>query len=91
LYRVVHCEQQHYCHIICISSLCNSTLLPSPLRLLLLLLPPGAEPGAIEWNYTKFLVDRQGQAIARYKPAFTDFEADVSICHGLSGVDILSA
>jgi glutathione peroxidase-family protein len=53
-------------------------LSPLLLLLLLLLLPPGAEPGAIEWNYTKFLVDRQGQAIARYKPAFTDFEADVS-------------
>jgi hypothetical protein len=38
----------------------------------------GAEPGALEWNYVKFLVNREGQAIARYKPAFTDFEADVS-------------
>lgn len=38
----------------------------------------GTEPGALEWNYVKFLVNRDGQAIARYKPAFTDFEADVS-------------
>lgn len=40
---------------------------------------PGAEPGALEWNYVKFLVDREGQAVARYKPAFTDFEADVRL------------
>jgi glutathione peroxidase-family protein len=46
--------------------------------LLSLLRHTGAEPGALEWNYVKFLVDREGQAIARYKPAFTDFEADVS-------------
>lgn len=38
----------------------------------------GTEPGALEWNYVKFLVNRQGRAIARYKPAFADFEADVS-------------
>lgn len=38
----------------------------------------GAEKGALEWNYVKFLVSRDGQAVSRYKPAFTDFEADVS-------------
>lgn len=32
----------------------------------------------MSWNYEKFLINRSGQAIARYKPAFTDFEADVS-------------
>lgn len=37
----------------------------------------GEEVGAITWNYTKFLVDRKGQAIRRYKPTFVDFEADV--------------
>ena len=25
-------------------------------------------PGDIEWNFQKFLVDRQGQVIARYRP-----------------------
>jgi glutathione peroxidase len=41
---------------------------------------PGGGPGAIEWNYVKFLVDREGQAVKRYKPAFDplEFESDVS-------------
>lgn len=40
----------------------------------------GLEPGAIEWNYTKFLITRKGQAVQRYKPGFDplDFEGDVS-------------
>ncbi|MGH7254165.1 MAG: glutathione peroxidase [Nitrospirales bacterium] len=25
-------------------------------------------PGEVEWNFQKFLVDRQGQVVARYKP-----------------------
>lgn len=42
--------------------------------------PPG-EPGRIEWNYTKFLVDRDGVARKRFKPSFDplDFEADVRL------------
>ncbi|WIA14813.1 hypothetical protein OEZ85_003295 [Tetradesmus obliquus] len=43
---------------------------------------PGAGgPGAIEWNYVKFLVNREGQAVARYKPGFDplEFEADVRL------------
>lgn len=40
---------------------------------------PGEE-GKIEWNYTKFLVNRQGVPVKRFKPAFdpADFESDVS-------------
>lgn len=42
---------------------------------------PGGGPGAIEWNYVKFLVNREGQAVKRYKPAFDplDFESDVRL------------
>jgi glutathione peroxidase len=29
----------------------------------------GAFPGDIEWNFEKFLVDRQGQVVKRYPPA----------------------
>ena len=37
--------------------------------------------GDIEWNYTKFLVDRNGQAVKRFKPSFdpADFEKDVQL------------
>ena len=28
---------------------------------------PFGEAGAIEWNYTKFLVDRNGRTVKRYK------------------------
>lgn len=42
---------------------------------------PGGGPGAIEWNYTKFLINREGQAVQRYKPGFDplNFEGDVSV------------
>lgn len=42
---------------------------------------PGAEPGAITWNYTKFLIGRDGQPLARYKPGFDplEFEGDVQL------------
>lgn len=42
---------------------------------------PFGEPGAIEWNYTKFLVDRNGRPVKRYKPAFdpAEFEDDVRL------------
>lgn len=37
------------------------------------------QPGEIEWNYVKFLVDRHGNPIRRYKPAFDplNFEKDI--------------
>lgn len=37
--------------------------------------------GDIEWNYTKFLIDREGKAIRRYRSAFDplDFEGDVDL------------
>ena len=40
---------------------------------------PFGDAGAIEWNYTKFLVDRQGRPVKRYKPGFDplEFEDDV--------------
>ncbi|GBF97775.1 glutathione peroxidase [Raphidocelis subcapitata] len=42
---------------------------------------PGMPPGEITWNYTKFLVGRDGAPLARYKPGFDplDFEADVRL------------
>lgn len=35
--------------------------------------------GAIEWNYTKFLINRQGKPVRRYSPSFDPlgFEGDV--------------
>lgn len=37
--------------------------------------------GDIEWNYAKFLVDRNGQPVKRYKPSFDplDMENDVRL------------
>ena len=37
------------------------------------------EVGEIEWNYTKFLIDRQGKVVRRYGPAVDPlaFEGDV--------------
>lgn len=44
-------------------------------------LPLPGEPGRIEWNYTKFLVDKDGVARRRYGPSFdpADFEADIRL------------
>ncbi len=28
------------------------------------------EPGSIKWNFTKFLVDRNGKVIARFSPTY---------------------
>lgn len=41
----------------------------------------GNTPGALEWNYVKFLVDRNGHAVKRFKPTFDpiDFEGDVRL------------
>jgi len=38
------------------------------------------EPGDIKWNFTKFLVDREGNVVKRFNPtsAPEDFEADVA-------------
>lgn len=30
---------------------------------------PGVLGGAIKWNFTKFLIDREGRVVARYAPA----------------------
>ncbi len=32
--------------------------------------------GTIEWNYTKFLIGRDGQPVKRYKPGFDPLEAE---------------
>lgn len=47
--------------------------------------------GAIEWNYTKFLVDARGVPVKRFKPAFDprDFEGDVRLL--LAGKEVLPA
>src|SRR5271154_6312149 len=37
-----------------------------------------ATGGEIEWNFTKFLVDRNGKVIARFEPAITPESADVT-------------
>jgi len=37
--------------------------------------------GELEWNYVKFLVNREGKAVKRYKPSFDplDFEKDLQL------------
>jgi glutathione peroxidase len=37
-----------------------------------------ATGGEIKWNFTKFLVDRNGKVIARFEPAITPESADVT-------------
>jgi glutathione peroxidase len=37
-----------------------------------------ATAGEIKWNFTKFLVDRNGKVIARFEPAITPESADVT-------------
>jgi glutathione peroxidase len=37
-----------------------------------------ATSGEIKWNFTKFLVDRNGKVIARFEPAVTPESADVT-------------
>lgn len=43
--------------------------------------PPPGEPGAITWNYTQFLVGRDGVACKRWRPGFDplEFEGDVRL------------
>ncbi len=42
-------------------------------------LKPFAKPGDIKWNFGKFLIDRNGNVIARYSPAYKpeQLEADI--------------
>ncbi|MBR1496504.1 MAG: glutathione peroxidase [Oscillospiraceae bacterium] len=37
------------------------------------------KPGDIKWNFTKFLVDREGKVVKRYSPTYepADIEADI--------------
>ena len=37
------------------------------------------KPGDIAWNFTKFLVDKEGNAVKRYDPTFnpSDIEKDL--------------
>ena len=37
------------------------------------------KPGDIKWNFTKFLVDRNGNVVKRYDPTFKpeDMDADI--------------
>ena len=42
---------------------------------------PASEPDEVDWNYEKFLVDRGGQPVRRYRSEQDpmDFEADVAL------------
>lgn len=44
----------------------------------------GAKPGDIKWNFGKFLIDREGNIVARYSPAYplAKLEADIEDCLG---------
>ena len=37
------------------------------------------EPGDIEWNFTKFLIDRNGNIVKRFHPTTTPAAIDVEI------------
>jgi glutathione peroxidase len=43
------------------------------------LMKPFAKPGDIRWNFGKFLIDRNGQAVGRYSPAFTPDKLETAI------------
>jgi glutathione peroxidase len=51
------------------------------------LLKPFAKDGEIKWNFGKFLIDRSGNVVARYSPAFTPdkLEHDIEICLNRNG------
>lgn len=51
----------------------------------------GSEAGALEWNYVKFMINKDGIPVKRFKPAFDplDFEGDVRML--LAGRDPLPA
>lgn len=42
-------------------------------------LKPFAKPGDIKWNFGKFLIDKEGNVVGRYSPAYTpdQLEADI--------------
>lgn len=42
-------------------------------------LKPFAKPGDIKWNFGKFLIDRNGDVIARYSPAYKPEQLEVDI------------
>ncbi len=52
--------------------------------------PPG-EKGVLTWNYVKFMIDRNGKPVKRFKPGFDplEFEGDVRLL--LAGKDPLPA
>lgn len=43
---------------------------------------PAGGKGELEWNYVKFLIDREGRAVRRYTSTFDPlkFERDVQLC-----------
>ena len=43
--------------------------------------PPPGEPGKLTWNYVKFLIDKNGKPVKRFKPAFDpkEFEGDIRL------------
>ncbi|KAI7836894.1 hypothetical protein COHA_009226 [Chlorella ohadii] len=53
--------------------------------------PLPGEPGRIEWNYTKFLVDQNGVARKRYKPTFNPADFDGDVARLLAGKEPLPA
>ena len=42
-------------------------------------LPTASEPGDVEWNFTKFLVDREGNVVRRFHPTTAPEEIDAEI------------
>lgn len=42
-------------------------------------------PGDIEWNYVKFLVDRKGVPVRRYKSAFDPYNFEMDVQAALEG------
>lgn len=46
----------------------------------------GKPNGEIEWNYAKFLVDRNGQPVKRYKPSFDPLEMEGDLRLVLAGL-----
>ena len=42
-------------------------------------MPTASEPGDVEWNFTKFLVDREGNVVRRFHPTTAPEEIDAEI------------
>ena len=49
----------------------------------------GREPGALLWNYTKFLIDRTGAPVKRFKPAFDPLGMEGDVRLALAGRPVL--